>query len=38
MHGRAFLVGKLKRRMPDYFLIQFFGAFGMKEIGESLRV
>jgi len=35
MHRRAFLVGKLKRRMP---LIQFFGAFGVKEIGESLRV
>ena len=24
--------------MPDYFLIQFFEAFGVKEIGESLRV
>ena len=33
MHGRAFLVGKLKRRMSYYFLMQCFGVFGMKEIG-----
>ena len=38
MHGMSFLIGKRKRRMLDYFLMQSFGAFGTKEIGGSLRV
>ena len=38
MHGRAFLVEKRRRRLLDYFLMQFFGAFGVKEIEESLRI
>ena len=38
MHERTFLAGKRRRRSLDYFLIQFFGVFCVKEIGESLRV
>ena len=33
MYGRAFLERKRRRRLLDCFPMQFFGAFGVKEIG-----